>query len=261
LDPEQGLLGICPEDKRMNGRSKSARQINEGVPLPLWKRALDFVCLIIAAPALLPLMIAIALIIRFSSRGPILFRQERIGLHGRSFVCFKFRTMKADAETRSHEVYLEKLINSSAPMKKMDSKGDRRILPIGHLLRASGFDELPQIFNVLRGDMSLVGPRPCIRYEYEKYRPEHLERFNVVPGLTGLWQVSDKNKTSFQDMIELDVHYARNLSLRQDLLILFRTLPVLFLQTAETWQRNDQVATAGQTVRPRRTKTQKLTSV
>lgn len=245
----------------MNGRSNSAGHVNNVVSLPLWKRVLDFVCLLIAAPALMPLMIAIALIIRFSSRGPILFRQERIGLHGRSFICFKFRTMKAEAETRSHEVYLEKLINSSAPMKKLDSKGDRRILPIGHLLRASGFDELPQIFNILRGDMSLVGPRPCIRYEYEKYRPEHRERFNVVPGLTGLWQVSDKNKTTFQDMIDLDVRYARNLSLRQDILILFRTFPVLFLQTAETWQRKDQASTAVQAVRPRRTETHNLTPV
>ena len=146
-------------------------------------------------------------------------------------------------------------------MKKLDSKGDRRILPIGHLLRASGFDELPQIFNILRGDMSLVGPRPCIRFEYEKYRPEHRERFNVVPGLTGLWQVSDKNKTSFQDMIELDLRYARNLSLRQDILILFRTFPVLFLQTAETWHRKDLVSPAAQAVRSKRTETHKLTSV
>ena len=112
---------------------------------------MDLICLIIAAPALVPLMFVMALIIRFSSRGPILFRQERIGLHGRSFVCFKFRTMRVDAETRSHEVYLEKLINSSAPMKKLDYKGDRRILPIGHMLRASGFDELPQVFNILLG--------------------------------------------------------------------------------------------------------------
>lgn len=205
--------------------------------LPFWKRALDIVCLLFAAPALLPVMAIIALGIRLSSRGPVLFRQERIGLRGRPFTCFKFRTMKCTAETRSHEAYFQKLMNSDAPMKKLDSSGDGRILGIGILLRASGLDELPQIINILRGEMSMVGPRPCIRYEYEKFKPEHRARFNAVPGLTGLWQVNGKNNTTFQEMIDLDIQYARELSFMNDLLILFRTFPVLVNQVAETAQR------------------------
>ena len=182
-------------------------------------------------------MAVIALGIRLSSRGPVLFRQERIGLHGRPFVCFKFRTMKCKADTHSHEAYFQKLMESDAPMKKLDSRGDGRILGIGILLRASGLDELPQVLNILRGEMSLVGPRPCIRYEYEKFKPEHRARFNAVPGLTGLWQVNGKNNTTFQEMIDFDIRYSRQLSLKNDLVILFRTFPVLLQQVAETSQR------------------------
>jgi exopolysaccharide production protein ExoY len=207
-----------------------------GAALPLWKRTLDFACLLLAMPALVPLMAFIALAIRLSSRGPVLFRQERIGFRGQPFVCFKFRTMRHAAETRSHEAYLQSLIDSNIPMKKLDGEDDR-VLRIGVFLRASGLDELPQVFNILRGEMSCVGPRPCIRYEYEKYTPEQRERFQVVPGLTGLWQVSGKNNTTFQEMIDFDIRYARDLSLAQDISILFRTFPVLFQQTSETLER------------------------
>jgi len=150
-------------------------------------------------------------------------------------MCFKFRTMAHSAETRCHETHLDNLINSDAPMKKLDSH-DKRVLRIGRLLRATGLDELPQIFNIIKGEMSFVGPRPCIRYEYEKYRPEHRARFNAIPGLTGLWQVSGKNNTTFQEMVNLDVHYFQNLSLWQDITILFRTFRVVFEQTAELFQ-------------------------
>jgi exopolysaccharide production protein ExoY len=205
-------------------------------PLPLWKRSLDIALVVFAAPAWLPLMAVIALLIRLSSSGPVLFRQERVGLHRRRFMCLKFRTMRQDAETRRHRAYLESLIESDAPMKKLDSEDDR-VLPIAGLLRASGLDELPQIFNILRGEMSIVGPRPCLPYEFAHYREEHYGRFEAVPGLTGLWQVSGKNDVSFQQMIELDVQYARQLSLRQDLSIIFRTVPVLFTSVAEASQR------------------------
>lgn len=205
--------------------------------LPAWKRGLDFACLFFAAPALVPVMAVIAIIIRFSSRGPILFRQERIGLRGEPFQLVKFRTMKQCAETDSHRTYLQRLIESNdAPMEKMDAN-DHRLIPMGGLLRASGLDELPQIFNILRGEMSLVGPRPCIRYEYERYKPEHRERLNAVPGLTGLWQVSGKNKTTFPEMVELDIRYSRNLSLLQDVAILIRTFPVVIEQTREAAER------------------------
>jgi exopolysaccharide production protein ExoY len=204
--------------------------------LPLWKRTLDFACLFVAAPALVPLMSFIALAIRLSSRGPVLFRQERIGFRGEPFVCFKFRTMRHAAETSPHEAYLKSLIGSDVPMKKLDGEDDR-VLRIGLWLRASGLDELPQIFNILRGEMSCVGPRPCIRYEYERFGQKERERVNAVPGLTGLWQVSGKNNTTFQQMIDFDLRYAQNLSLGQDLSILFRTFPVLFQQTSEAVQK------------------------
>lgn len=182
-------------------------------------------------------MLVISGIIRLCSPGPVLFRQERIGLKGRPFTCLKFRTMHVQAETQSHQAHLEKLMNSQAPMKKLDSEGDARIFTFGRILRASGLDELPQLINVMRGEMSLVGPRPCIRYEYERFKPEHRERFNTVPGLTGLWQVSGKNKTTFQEMIDLDIAYTRKLSFRRDVGILCRTLPVVFEQTFELAQR------------------------
>lgn len=219
---------------RRQAGADDARHVRSA--LPLWKRLLDFACLLFAAPALVGLMAGIALVIRLSSRGPVIFRQERIGLRGRTFHCLKFRTMKHAAETASHEAYLQSLIGSDVPMRKLDAE-DGRVLRIGVLLRASGLDELPQVFNILRGEMSLVGPRPCIRYEYEKYRPEQRERFEAVPGLTGLWQVSGKNDTTFQEMIDLDIRYARNLSLRQDISILFRTFPVLLKQTRAALQK------------------------
>ena len=119
-------------------------------------------------------------------------------------------------------------------MMKMDSHGDPRIIPFGLFLRASGLDELPQLINVLRGEMSLVGPRPCLPYEYEKYLPWQKERFGTVPGLTGLWQVSGKNKTTFVEMIQLDIKYAKNKTLWWDLKIILMTIPALIIQMLET---------------------------
>ena len=207
-------------------------------PLPLWKRSLDVVCILFALPAALPLMALIALAIRMCSRGPVLFHQERIGLFGEPFVCLKFRTMKVEAETISHHAHMAKLIRRAVPMTKLDVSGDARVIPIGVCLRATGLDELPQLINVLKGEMSLIGPRPCIRYEYEKLRPQDRLRFNAVPGLTGLWQVSGKNGTSFQGMIDLDIEYTRNLSLASDLKILWRTWSVFINQAREYRQKH-----------------------
>jgi lipopolysaccharide/colanic/teichoic acid biosynthesis glycosyltransferase len=145
--------------------------------------------------------------------------------------------MKESAAIQPHKAYLEKLINSSTPLKKLDEDGDERIERVGRLLRASGLDELPQVFNILRGEMSMVGPRPCIGYESEKFKPQHRERFNAVPGLTGLWQVSGKNNTTFQQMIDFDIQYSRELSLSKDVAIIFRTFPVLFRQLGEALKR------------------------
>jgi exopolysaccharide production protein ExoY len=202
-----------------------------------WKQRLDTFLIILALPILVPVALLIALLIRSVSAGPVLFRQERVGYMGRRFMCFKFRTMFVDADTTTHQGHLQQLINSNTPMVKMDSRGDPRIIPFGLFLRASGLDELPQLINVLRGEMSLVGPRPCLPYEYEKYLPWQKERFATLPGLTGLWQVSGKNKTTFVEMIQLDIKYAKNKTLWWDLKIIFMTVPALVIQMIETRRR------------------------
>jgi lipopolysaccharide/colanic/teichoic acid biosynthesis glycosyltransferase len=201
-----------------------------------WKRTLDVLLILLALPFLIPLALLAALLIRSGSRGPVLFKQERVGHQGRRFMCFKFRTMFVDAGTATHQGHLHQLMNSNAPMMKMDSKGDPRIIPFGVLLRASGLDELPQLINVLRGEMSLVGPRPCLPYEYDQYLPWQKGRFETVPGLTGLWQVSGKNKTTFVEMIQLDIRYAKNKTLWWDLKIILMTIPALVIQMLETRQ-------------------------
>ena len=198
------------------------------------KRALDALLILLALPFLIPLALLVALLIRGGSRGPVLFRQERVGHLGRGFRCYKFRTMFVNADPATHQGHLQQLMDSNLPMMKMDAQGDPRIIPFGRLLRASGLDELPQLINVLRGEMSLVGPRPCLPYEYEKYLPWQKERFGTVPGLTGLWQVSGKNKTTFVEMIQLDIRYAKNKTLIWDLKIILMTVPALILQLLET---------------------------
>lgn len=202
--------------------------------IPRWKRVLDIALIIVALPVLLPVMVCIALLIRFVSEGPILFRQERVGYRGRRFMCFKFRTMIAGIETASHEDHLTALMSSNKPMEKMDTKGDPRIIRFGVPLRSSGLDELPQIINVLRGDMSLVGPRPCVPHEYKKYLEWQKARFDTAPGLTGLWQVSGKNNTTFEEMIHLDIAYTKKLSFWLDLKIILKTVPALIVQMIET---------------------------
>src|SRR5688572_10197230 len=126
--------------------------------VPYWKRVLDIGCLLLALPTLLPLMLLIAALIKIVSPGPVFFRQERIGFMGRRFKILKFRSMRVNAEVNSHQNHLKDLISSNTPMTKMDSKGDPRVIPLGSLLRSSGLDELPQLINVLKGEMSLVGP-------------------------------------------------------------------------------------------------------
>jgi len=207
---------------------------SRNIGLPGWKRALDIAVILLALPLWLPLAIGIGAIIRMVSSGPILFKQERVGYRGTRFMCLKFRTMHCGAETATHRGHLERLMESDAPMTKMDSAGDSRIIPFGRILRASGLDELPQLLNVLRGEMSLVGPRPCIAYEAAHYLPWQLERFNAVPGLTGLWQVNGKNRTTFTRMIQLDIEYARTKSLSLDLKIIGKTVPALLIQLTET---------------------------
>lgn len=204
------------------------------MPLPPWKRVLDITCCVAALPLFL-LCTAFAAVLMWSvSRGPIFFRQERVGYRGRRFNLYKFRTMHVSADASMHQKYFAELVQANSPMHKMDEHGDRRLIFGGWLLRASGLDELPQIINVLRGEMSIVGPRPCIPYEYTQYSPEQRRRFATVPGLTGLWQVSGKNRTTFDEMIRLDIQYARTRSLGLDLRIILKTPRALWVQVSDT---------------------------
>jgi lipopolysaccharide/colanic/teichoic acid biosynthesis glycosyltransferase len=212
---------------------------NYSVQVPRWKRVLDIFIVLMALPLAIPLALIIAVLIRSVSDGPVLFRQERVGYLGRKFMCFKFRTMFVGVDAATHEGHLCNLMTSNTPMTKMDSKGDPRIIPFGLLLRSSGLDELPQLINVLCGDMSLVGPRPCLSYEYEKYLPWQKERFSTAPGLTGLWQVSGKNHTTFVEMIELDIKYAKTKNLWLDLRIILQTIPALIIQMLEMRRRKN----------------------
>jgi lipopolysaccharide/colanic/teichoic acid biosynthesis glycosyltransferase len=202
--------------------------------VPGWKSALDVTCILLALPIWLPLMILLMLVIRLASPGPIFYRQKRVGLGGRHFFIWKFRTMKLSADTQTHEHYVEELIRANCPMTKLDAHGDVRLAPFGRILRASGLDELPQIFNVLCGEMSLVGPRPCLPNEFTHYEAWQRERVNGLPGLTGYWQVNGKNKTTFNEMIAMDLFYLENMSILLDLKIMLKTCAVIAEQLFES---------------------------
>jgi lipopolysaccharide/colanic/teichoic acid biosynthesis glycosyltransferase len=198
--------------------------------VPSWKRIMDCALVVAAAPAWLPLGAVIAAWVKLVSPGPVLFRQERIGHMGARFFCLKFRTMKVNADTLAHREHLNHLMTSNRPMKKLDALGDPRLIPGGLWLRTLGVDELPQLINVLRGEMSLVGPRPSTAYEYELLQPRHRRRCETLPGLTGLWQVNGKNRTTFEKMMELDLAYVGNKSLSLDVKIIAGTLPAILRQ-------------------------------
>ena len=197
--------------------------------VPGWKRILDVGLIILTGPVWVPLVLILGAFIKLVSPGPVLFRQERIGFGEKKFVCLKLRTMRVNAETDTHQQHLTQLVESDVPMKKMDFE-DKRLIPGAWILRSTGLDELPQLINVFRGEMSLVGPRPCTIYEFQKYKAWQRERFNTLPGLTGLWQVSGKNRTTFTKMIELDIHYVRTSCLWLDVGIMFRTFPAVLGQ-------------------------------
>jgi exopolysaccharide production protein ExoY len=210
--------------------------MNCPVKIPAWKRGIDLVCCLVALPFLCLITFLMAIAVRLVSPGPVLFRQERVGYKGSRFMCYKFRTMLVGADTKSHQAHLMSLLGSNAPMVKLDARNDSRLIPGGWLLRATGLDELPQVINVLRGEMSIVGPRPCLSFEYEEYKPWQRERFNAAPGLTGLWQVSGKNRTTFDEMINLDILYAETSTFWLDLRIILMTVPALLEQLADTRQ-------------------------
>jgi len=198
------------------------------------KRTLDIIISGIAVTLLAPLWMLIALLTRLDSPGPIFYRQERVGMDGRVFLFYKFRTMRVDSDDKRHREYQERFIkgqpdanlgDDEKPAYKLTS--DSRVTRIGRILRRLSLDELPQLLNVLRGDMSIVGPRPPIPYEVEAYELWHRKRLDMKPGLTGLWQVSGRNRLNFEEMVRLDLYYIENWSLLLDLKIILRTLPVM----------------------------------
>lgn len=197
------------------------------------KRALDIalasVLLVVAAPLLLLLWC----VVRSTSAGPALFRQERIGRHMKPFVMLKLRTMYVGNDDRMHRAYVTSMFSAEEGVPARNSAlfklaGDPRVTPLGAWLRRSSLDELPQLINVLRGDMSLVGPRPMLPWEAELLAASYRPRFTVKPGITGLWQVSGRSRLSMRTALELDVEYARRRSVFLDLTILARTVPALF---------------------------------
>lgn len=212
----------------------SSPRLGTPQPLPLWKRALDVFGCLAALPLLGLCAVFMFLLTKCYSPGPVFFRQERIGYMGRRFKIYKFRTMRPTADCRVHEAYCQNLICANTPMVKLDSRGDARLIPFAWIIRACGLDELPQVINVLRGEMSLVGPRPCIPAEFEQLVSWQRQRCDALPGLTGLWQVSGKNRTTFDQMIRLDLQYARELSWWRDLRIMLTTPAALWTQYRET---------------------------
>jgi exopolysaccharide biosynthesis polyprenyl glycosylphosphotransferase len=194
------------------------------------KRTFDLIFAALAITLLFPLWLVIALLIKLDSKGPVFYTQERVGMDGRLFLLYKFRTMKADADSELHREYQRAFIqgraeanlgNETKPTYKL--LADPRITRVGKVLRRISLDEVPQLLNVLTGDMSLVGPRPPIPYEVEAYELWHRKRLDMKPGLTGLWQVSGRNRLPFEEMVRLDLFYIENWSLLLDLKIIMRT--------------------------------------
>lgn len=215
----------------MNMLPLSSRRKNPAVPNGT--RLLDLACCLLALPLLALCYLAMTVVTQLFSPGPVLYRQERVGFQGRRFHLLKFRTMKTGACTMVHQNHMRQVIASNGSMMKLD-RHDARLIPGARLLRAVGLDELPQVINVLRGEMSFVGPRPCLPSEFEHYLPWQRERTNALPGLTGLWQVSGKNRTTFDEMIRLDLHYVRQPSLWLNLKIIFLTPWAMIVQIADT---------------------------
>ncbi len=205
----------------------NARRFVSGV-----KRAMDILGSVLALILCSPLLALIALAIKASSKGPVFFKQQRIGQYGKSFTFLKFRSMHIGNDSNVHKEYVTKLIAGQAERKPSKGNGagvykltnDNRISRVGAILRRTSLDELPQFLNVLKGDMSLVGPRPAIPYEVAAYQTWHRRRLlEVKPGITGLWQVNGRSRVKFDDMVRLDLQYSRNWSPWMDIKILLRT--------------------------------------
>ncbi len=222
----------------------------------LAKRCLDISLTLITLVVLSPVFLVIALLVRCTSRGPAFYRQERVGYNGRPFVMYKFRSMYVESDESLHRLAYEQFLRGERATGKVDGEvlsavpagavklpaekkgsakkpkqrpqlGDPRVTRVGNVLRRSSLDELPQLFNVLRGDMSLVGPRPPIPYEVGLYQPEHLGRLDTLPGITGFWQVHGRGRVTFEQMVQMDLEYIQRQSLWWDIKLLLLTLPAV----------------------------------
>ena len=203
------------------------------------KRLMDLVVAGLALTLVSPLFLLLSILIKRSSPGPVLFVQERLGRDGRPFKFYKFRSMVHNSDDTIHRQFAAMFINgdeggcaaSNSGEKVFKLKRDPRITPIGAFLRRTSLDELPQLINIVKGDMSLVGPRPPIAYEIENYQPWHMERLKAVPGLTGLWQISGRSSVSFDEMVRLDIRYINEWSFWGDVSIIAKTVPVVIRGT------------------------------
>jgi exopolysaccharide biosynthesis polyprenyl glycosylphosphotransferase len=197
-------------------------------------RLFDLVVALLLLLFLAPVLLLIVLAVRLDSAGPAIYRQRRVGLRGREFLVNKFRSMRADANPERHRAYVQQLIARGHETQSENGLFklvvDPRITRVGRVLRRTSLDELPQLWNVVRGEMSLVGPRPVIPYEVEQYPEWYHARFSVKPGLTGLWQVSGRNEHTYEEMVRLDIEYARRRSVWLDVGILARTVWVVLLR-------------------------------
>lgn len=240
---ELNFLSAKADDQRKNGQGREnflhdkTEPIPIGKRIPVWKRVFDITGALCGIFLTLPITIPLCFFIRIVSPGPVIFKQKRVGFEGKTFTMFKFRTMEENADISKHRDYVKNLIHCERQRKDVNLKmamtkleDDPQIIPCGKWIRALCIDEIPQLINVLRGEMSLIGPRPAIPYEAEAYEPWHRQRFSLVPGMTGLWQVSGKNKLSFSEMVRLDIRYGKSLSIPQESRILAKTIPAILSQ-------------------------------
>ncbi|UCC55017.1 MAG: sugar transferase, partial [Anaerolineaceae bacterium] len=227
---ERDLTDHVESDHALNAEVRIMRSTYRQTMI---KRYMDLTLSLLTLLLLFPLILVICLLIKLDSAGSVLFSQPRIGKDGKPFIMFKFRTMYQHADDQIHQDHVAHLIASNKSLDESESDkriasslklhGDPRITHVGRILRRFSLDELPQIINVLRGEMSLVGPRPPIQYEVDLYEPWHWQRFLGNPGITGPWQVYGRNRVSFDDMVKIDIEYFRNWSILLDIKIILLT--------------------------------------
>jgi len=217
------------EAHRLTREEALARDTGKNRTVAILRRVFDVAVAVALIFLLGPLLVAVALAVRIDSRGPALFRQRRIGYREREFTLYKFRSMRVDADPRGHREYVTALIKGEGENPDGGRENlyklavDNRITPVGRWIRRWSLDELPQLFNVVKGDMTLVGPRPAIPYEVAEYPSWYRRRFAVKPGLTGYWQVSGRSERTYEEMVRLDIEYAKRRTLGLDLSILAKT--------------------------------------